>query len=66
MDKANVREELDQRMRDLHIEGYSTMGKFTPEDQLDHVAEIEKILRGRKNVVSAQAKEAEAAATNSP
>lgn len=40
--------ELGKRMEELKVIGFSSMGKFTQEEQLLHLDQIEQIVAGRQ------------------
>lgn len=52
--------QLDRKMAELSIDGFSSMGEFSAEDQFGHLSEIETILSGRKaRVAKMQASESQ-------
>ncbi len=40
-------EQLRRKMAELSIDGFSSMGTYTPEEQLAHLDEIERLLARR-------------------
>lgn len=46
-DEASLR--LKQRMQELQVVGFSSLGEFSPENHLEHLDEIERIVVARKN-----------------
>jgi hypothetical protein len=48
MNERTILDQLNQKMEDLSLEGFSSMGTFSPEDQLAQLDEIERIIEGRR------------------